>query len=74
MKDICLLLLSEGLIFLHLAAWMSGRAVGVEAIERLVIPEKKKEAVRQLRGREGGLLAFTTQAQIIEGHGNRSDR
>lgn len=42
-KDICLLLLSEGLIFLHLAAWMSGRAVGVEAIERLVIPEKKKK-------------------------------
>lgn len=63
------------LVFLHLAVWISVWVVGVEAIESLGIPEKKQwdkwEGEREVFW---PLVAFTAWAQIIEGHGNLSDR
>lgn len=77
-RYLCLLVLSEGLFF---CIWLYGYQCGVwgvEAIERLGIPKKKKK--KKWDKWEGKrevfwpLVAFTTRAQIIEGHGNWSDR
>ena len=64
------------LVFLHLAVWISVWDVGGGSNWKAGNSLKKKQWDKWEGKREvfWPLVAFTTQAQIIEGHGNRSDR
>lgn len=71
-RYLCLLVLTEGLFFcIKLYGYQSG-LWGWKQLKGWEFLEKKQwEGEREVFW---PLVAFTTRAQIIEGHGNRSDR